>query len=296
MTSQLQSRRQPCKPLSQGPPLGWRRVCEAECHTDGHHPLGLGRSTSSPSLRSDADRLGWVPLQVSWLDARGNPVQRSAEGPPPKRYSPSTLRLSTLGYTSKLSRNTRTEVLHQATNLEQVMRARMKLYDSSFEAYARSVADGEEIFSEPSPSIPSGTRSQESNASRSSAAGVAGDPLFLRPRHPSSPGTNAQVCLRAQVNHGGSPESRCRPWTTSEAPVAEEDPDEFGDAWQPLIAGLRPWPASRDQHMRQLLPPGRTLKRTVDGAMCGGVVAENDERNTFYMTLNTATKPSSRSF
>jgi len=221
-------------------------------------------------------------------------VQRSAEGLAHKKhYSPSTERLYTSGFKTKICRNTRTEVLHEATQLEGVMRARMKLYDSTFESHARSVADGEEVFT--SAAAASSTASSRRQVP-SVAADVGSSSGYLRPRLPSTTPGSANQMPVAQVKYCDSPGHKQNPWTTSEAPPKPDDPDELADVWQPLMAGGRPWLASRDMEMHQLLVPGKTLKRTVDGAMVGGVVAENDERNIFYMTLNKATKPSSRSF
>lgn len=241
---------------------GWSRLGDAAeaaprqaRSTGGFRPRS---SASAPSLRLDADRSGWIPLQVSWLNPREtNPVQNA------------------------------TDTSHQAMNLEQVMRSRMQVYDGTPEARAKARLDAEAPFQPPS--SPSGRRRPPCIVATSGA-------LFLRPQKGMAPDPEAPCAQLASVNHAGSPVAMHRPWTTSVTAPSREDPEEPGSAWHPLITGVRPWAPDRDEEMQQLLRPGKTVKRFLDSSTYGGIQVTNAERNVFYMTLRSPSRPQVRGF
>jgi len=261
------------------------------------------RNNSDPaiSMRLEAEREGWIPVQVSWLNSReNNPLQRQVDldSSPPRRYSDSTLRLAAQGYHTKMARNTKTEIEHQVVSLEQVMRSRMRLYENTRPALERSLADGEVSFpAGPLPPTPlSAPRPRCVEACPDAGAPPA---VFLRPHRPkgtAGTGTPRPSTQLAAVNHNGSTCDMERPWTTSPSVPTREDPDEPGSVWDPLLTGGRPWASRRDQGMQQMLAPQKGWRRISDASAYGSASYLNAERNVFYMTLNSITKPQIRGF
>mmetsp|Transcript_79592 Transcript_79592/g.200186 ORF Transcript_79592/g.200186 Transcript_79592/m.200186 type:complete len:309 (-) Transcript_79592:73-999(-) len=261
------------------------------------------RNLSDPaiSLRVEAEREGWIPVQVSWLNSREkNPLQRQVDldSSPTRRFSDATMRLSSAGYRSKMARNTKTEVEHQVVSLEQVMKSRMRLYENTRPAVERAVVDGEGAFPEgPLPPTPlSAPRPRCIDASPDAGAPPT---VFLRPQRTkgiAGTGTPRPSTQLAQVNHGGSTSEMERPWTTSHAVPTRQDPDEPGSVWDPLLIGGRPWASHRDQGMQQMLAPQKGWRRLSDSSSYGSASYINAERNVFYMTLNSITKPQIRGF
>jgi len=259
-------------------------------------------------LRAEAAKHGWIPLQVSWLSSgENNPLRRHMDvvSSPPRRFSDATRRLA---LDNTHLRNQKTQVARQVFNLEEVMKSRMRIYQSTTPAMERQMVDGETAFplallstGSVQPLSPSASvGSLLPPLSPSGAPTSPTSPLFLRPQREKgvrSVGQSSSPSRQfASVNHGESLQRKERPWTTSHTVPSAEEPDSLDTPWQSLLVGNRPWAHDRDEGMQRLLTASKGFRRFSDASAYAGGTYSNTEKNVFYMGLNNPGKPVVRGF